>query len=389
MAVAWWRRAGWELSAVAASVRRALTTSGPERDLAVQSLKAAGAAILAWALVGWWWQAPMALMAPWTAVVLVQSTVYRSLRAGVQQLVVIGVGTVLAAGAAALTGNTMAAMALALPLTVLLGNYPRFGDQGIYAPTTAVFVLAYSSFSGTAVFHRLFEALVGAVIGIGVNALILPPVHLRDVRDSLDRLGRDSAALLRDMAQDVENGYARASAEQWYERAWRLAGPLQGLHDARMWTDESHRFNPGRRLRRAPEAPPRDWDSHWYQVTDHLESVTGMLVDTAGDWRRLAAPPEHVLGCLPELFRATADVCEADRAAITSSRPDGDARGRAMERAWESHRRLKAQMLDHHHDQDHEIATAVGGLVAQTQQLLYVLDAGRDLGAGRDAAHPA
>ncbi|MFJ8076291.1 aromatic acid exporter family protein [Streptomyces sp. NPDC096176] len=387
MAVAWWRRVGWELSAVGASVRRALTTSGSERDLAVQSLKAAGAAILAWALVGWWWQAPMALMAPWTAVVLVQSTVYRSLRAGVQQLVVIGVGTVLAAGAAALTGNTMAAMALALPLTVLLGNYPRFGDQGIYAPTTAVFVLAYSSFSGTAVFHRLFEALVGAVIGIGVNALILPPVHLRNVSAGLDRLGRDSAALLRDMAQDVENGYTRASAEQWYERAWRLAGPLQGLRDARMWTDESYRFNPGRRLRRRPQPPPREWDSYWYRVTDHLESVTGMLVDTAGDWRKLAAPPEQVLGCLPELFRAMADVCEADRAAVTASRPDGDARGQAMERAWETHRRLKAQMLDHDHDR--EIATAVGGLAAQTQQLLYVLDAGRDLDAGRGAAHPA
>ncbi|MFC8667553.1 hypothetical protein [Streptomyces sp. NPDC057199] len=38
----------------------------------------------------------------------------------------------------ALAGWREAPMALALPLTVLLGNYARFGTQGLYAPTAAV-----------------------------------------------------------------------------------------------------------------------------------------------------------------------------------------------------------------------------------------------------------
>lgn len=358
------------------SVRRALTEAGPERDLAVQSLKAAGAAVLAWAVVGWWWQAPMALMAPWTAVVLVQSTVYRSLRAGVQQLVLIGIGTLLAAGAASLTGNSMAAMALALPPAVLLGNYSRFGDQGIYAPTTAIFVLAYSSFSTTAIAHRLFEALVGAVIGIAVNALVLPPVHLRDVRDNLDRLGRDSAELLRTMADDVESGYDRTSAERWYESARRLSRAAQGLAGARRWTRESYRFNPGHRLRRCATPPPDNWDSYWSGIAGRLESLTGTLVDTAGDWRRLAAPPDVALGLMTEVLRAAADVCVADRGALSAPLPDGDARGEAMRRAWAAHGRLKDRLPDH----DHETATAVGGLAAHTQQLLYALEAGPDPG---------
>ncbi len=50
----------------------------------VQSLKAAGAAAVAWAVTGWWLEAPMALMAAWAAVALVQGTVYRSLRSAVQ-----------------------------------------------------------------------------------------------------------------------------------------------------------------------------------------------------------------------------------------------------------------------------------------------------------------
>jgi len=368
------RWVAWECSRVWTSVRRALTEAGPERDLAVQSLKAAGAAVLAWALVGWWWRAPMALMAPWTAVVLVQSTVYRSLRAGAQQMALIGIGTLLAAGAASLTGNSMAAMALALPPAVLLGNYSRFGDQGIYAPTTAIFVLAYSSFSTTAIAHRLFEALVGALIGIAVNALVLPPVHLRDVRENLDRLGRDSATLLRTVADDVENGYDRTSAGHWHGGARRLCGSVQGLDSARGWTRESYRFNPGHRLRRCAPPPPDNWDAYWNGIAGRLESLTATLVDTAGESRTLAAPPDGTLGHLTDLLRAAADACEADRTALTSPPPAREARSEAMRRAWEAHRRFKDRLLDH----DHETATAVGGLAAQTQQLLYVLEAGPD-----------
>ncbi|WP_244258538.1 hypothetical protein [Streptomyces sp. Tu 2975] len=193
------------------------------------------------------------------------------------------------------------------------------------------------------------------------------------MRDSLDRLGRDSTDLLRAMADDVENGYDRTSAEQWHEGARRLGGPVQDLRNARGWTQESYRFNPGRRLRRHPGPPPGHWDTYWTKLADRLESVTATLVDTTGEWRSLASPPEPALRCLPELFRAMADVCQADRAALGAAvPPDGDARKEAMGRAWEAHRLLKRHLLAH----DHETATAVGGLAAQTQQLLYALEAG-------------
>ncbi|NJA61039.1 hypothetical protein HC023_34755, partial [Streptomyces sp. NEAU-H3] len=111
-----------ETAAVVATVRTVFRQPGPERDSVVQSLKAAGAAIAAWALAGWWLKAPMALLAPWTALALVDATVYRSLRAGLQQLAVILIGTLSAAAALSLTrGDTLGAMALALPPLVLVG----------------------------------------------------------------------------------------------------------------------------------------------------------------------------------------------------------------------------------------------------------------------------
>lgn len=66
-------------------MRRVWTEEGRERDLTIQAGKAALAACLAWAVAGWWLQAPMAFVAPWVAVVLVESTVYRSLAHGLQR----------------------------------------------------------------------------------------------------------------------------------------------------------------------------------------------------------------------------------------------------------------------------------------------------------------
>ncbi|MFF9580061.1 hypothetical protein ACF1BA_33090 [Streptomyces rubiginosohelvolus] len=113
----------------AALARLAPRLYRPDRYQVVQSLKAAAAAIIAWALTGWWLEAPMALMAPWAAVALVQGTVYRSLRTAVQIVLMITAGTLLAAGAATFTGNTMIAVAVALPLATLLGNWLPSADR--------------------------------------------------------------------------------------------------------------------------------------------------------------------------------------------------------------------------------------------------------------------
>lgn len=121
----------------AALARPAPRPHRPDRYQVVQSLKAAAAPIIAWALTGGWLEAPMALMAPWAAVALVRGTVYRSLRTAVQIVLMITAGT-------------------------LLGNPAPAGGQGLYASTTALFVLAYGSYSWPAVGHRLLETLAGA-----------------------------------------------------------------------------------------------------------------------------------------------------------------------------------------------------------------------------------
>ncbi|MFD6426906.1 aromatic acid exporter family protein, partial [Streptomyces sp. NPDC060198] len=238
------RWAGREWEAVHRSAHNAFEEAGPERDTLVQSLKAAAAAIVAWALTGWWLHAPMALLAPWTAVALVGGTVYQSLRMGLQQCAVIAVGTVWASAAMVITRDqTMAAMLLTVPFMTLLGTYRRFGNQGLVGATTALFVITAGSSSAFTVGHRLLETLIGAAVGITVNALVLPPVHLRSVRDRLGRFARDTSDLLGTMARGLREANGLDEAGRWDAEATRLALSLQGVAEARAWAMEGARLN--------------------------------------------------------------------------------------------------------------------------------------------------
>ncbi|MFF6999685.1 aromatic acid exporter family protein [Streptomyces sp. NPDC008313] len=360
----------WEADAVWRSVRRAVTEAGPERTTAVQSLKAAGAAVLAWALAGWWWGAPMAFLAPWTALFLMQSTVYRSLLSALQQLVVVVLGTLLAAAAGALTGNQMAAMALALPLTVLLGNYARFGTQGMYAPTAALFVLAYGSYSGHDIAHRLLETLLGAVIGIGVNALVLPPVHSRRVGQLRALVPRSSGELLHTAADGLAEDRAGEEARGWYDRAERLTDLVTDLREARRWSEESRRTNPALRLRRvSPPPPAHAWEFVWDRATDHIATTMRTLTEVAA--RPTLAP--EVRDSLAAVLRAAGDVClldehtpQAPPAAESDGAPAGDHR-QALARAAAAHRHLTSVCAGR------PLELTTGGLLADTRRLLAVL----------------
>lgn len=260
----WARRwVSQEWAEVRRSVRSACVGTGPERETLVQSLKAAAAAIAAWAVSGWWFQAPMALLAPWTAIAMVGSTVYQSLRTGIQQFAIIALGTLWASAAMAFTRDqTMVAMLLTLPFMMLLGNYRRFGSQGIYGATTALFVITGGVSSTSTVGHRLLETLIGAVIGLLVNAFVLPPVHLRSVRDRLVRLARETADVLGTMAEGLGEEDGLEKSESWHHSAGGLTVSLQNVSEARRWAMEGSRWNPGggcaarnQSPRRSPRTP--------------------------------------------------------------------------------------------------------------------------------------
>ncbi|MGC9474093.1 FUSC family protein [Streptomyces sp. WG4] len=337
----------WEACAVGRAVRAAWQGPGRERDLVVQSLKAAGAALIAWAVAGVWLDDPMALMAPWVALVLVQATVYSSVRQAGQQFTAICAGALMASAAQAITDDTTGALALSLPVLMLISNWSRFGGQGIYTATTAVFVLASgTAVSASAVGHRVGQAALGAVIGVAVNAFVLPPIHLRDVRENLAGLAREAGDVLHTVAAGLpESEWDAQTAAGWSNDAARLQRRLKALESARSWSQESLRLTSGplRALRRVPttDVPPEEEDQRWSRVTGNISALIRTLA-VAADENRTPAPPQGpVLDLYARLLRLIGDSCraEADRllGEATDPRPE-EATEATME---ELHRRLQ------------------------------------------------
>ncbi|MFG3213360.1 FUSC family protein [Streptomyces tendae] len=363
----------WEACAVGRAVRAAWRGPGRERDLIVQSLKAAGAALIAWAVAGVWLDDPMALMAPWVALVLVQATVYSSVRQAGQQFTAICVGALLASAAQAITEDNTGALVLSLPVLMLAANWSRFGRQGIYAATTAVFVLASgTAVSAAAVGHRVGQAALGAVVGVAVNALVLPPIHLRDVRENLAALAREAGDLLHSVADDLrETRWDAQSAADWSRQAAWLERRLDALYSARSWSRESLRLTSGplRRLHRGPAVvPPEDEDRRWSRVTGNLTALTRTLAVAADEHRTPAPPDGPVLDLYARLLRLIGDACRVEAGRLVGERAGAGPEAATEATMEELHRRLQ-EGLREHAGQGAARTAVLGTLLLQAENL--------------------
>ncbi|MHB0895727.1 FUSC family protein [Streptomyces sundarbansensis] len=367
-----WQWVVHECAEVGRSARSACIEAGSERDTFVQSLKAAAAAIAAWAVSGWWFQAPMALLAPWTAIAMVGSTVYQSVRTGVQQFAVIALATLWASASMAFTHDRiMASMLLTLPFMMLLGNYRRFGSQGIYGATTALFVITGGVSSTSTVGHRLLETLVGAVIGLLINAFVLPPVHLRSVRDRLIRLVQETSDVLGVMAEGIREEGGLEKAEGWHHAAGALTVSLQNVSEARRWAMEGARWNPGGRLRRTgSEPPPLSEDSRWGRVCTRVLTLTRTLKSLSDD-AELTPPSPDFLRLLSDVLDQASRICSIETDSL-SGPGVGELRERRDAVVREGWNALGSLSKAFHRQEPR--ASAIGGeLLLEARQLMTEL----------------
>lgn len=358
------------LGAAGQTIRRVFEGPGRERDLAIQAVKAALAAWVAWAVAGWWLKAPAALMAPWVAIVVVESTVYRSIAHGLQQLAAIATGTVVATAVALLLHNTMAAMALVLPTVVLLGHWQRLGNQGVYAATGALFVLTEPQVGIVTSAARIAEAVFGAAVGIAVNALIRPPVYLRDSRAALQDATREAHDILEAVAEGLaEDRWDADEAATWHQRALRLERLVDQARAAIGWSRESMRANLRRRSR-AITAPGKDYDDAVLALdyaAVHTAGVTRTVLEAAAEDRPVTRPHPSVARRYADFLNQTARALRLYSQSRFGHRGDHELR-RAVRRLRRTHDALSRHLARSVPDDPDEVAT-YGALLTQARRL--------------------
>lgn len=280
---------------------RAVRVPGREREALVQAGKMALAAVLAW-LASRLLPSPQSFIAPYAAVFLMAETVYRSITNAVQQTITLMLGLVLAYVGASLIPVPLVALGVTVFLGMLLGQWQRLGSSGVWVGVTALLMITYGTAdSGQYLLERLGESLLGAVVGVAVNILILPPVHLRHTRRAGLALAGEIRELLCSIAGELADDWDTDTARAWLRRARRLDLSVRQAQDALGQGRESTRFNLRWQLlarRGGSGAPAR------------IEASIGTLAEVSEQLQRIAEALVTDEPMDPEFRRRFAEVLE-------------------------------------------------------------------------------
>jgi uncharacterized membrane protein YgaE (UPF0421/DUF939 family) len=149
------------------------------------------AAVLAWQLIAWWLPGQQQFLGVAAALVMANaSTVYSSVVHAVRRVAIQVSGVSLAVAGAWLLGATAGAIVAVLTVVLLTGGR-RNGEDRLQVASTAVITLTAAA--AAPVEHVIFpavSALTGAMVGVAVNALVLPPTYLSQSDAAVRSLAR-------------------------------------------------------------------------------------------------------------------------------------------------------------------------------------------------------
>jgi uncharacterized membrane protein YccC len=239
------------LALIGAEIRRLRDRFGspdPARVADVlQTLKTALAGTVAWVVATDLLHLEQAFLAPWAAVLVVHSTIHRTLARGAQQVSATFLGVFLAWLAGQLFGLGALAMGTMLLVAFGVGRLRWWRDEAMTVGTTGIVVLATDAVAQTNVLAgRLLDTSVGVAVGLAVNLVVWPPLRDRAAWSRLDQLPLDLCEVLDELASGLRPELSPEEAEQWVVRLRAVDVRVDEAWGLVRQARESSRLNPRR-----------------------------------------------------------------------------------------------------------------------------------------------
>jgi len=327
------------------------------RTPGLRTAKTTAAAVLSFVIAERLGTTPQPVLAPLTALLVVQLTMYETVANGLQRVGSVVAGVLVAVGIASFVGLTWWSLGAVVALSLVIGRLLRLGAQLLEVPISAMLVLAVGGAERAAT-GRVYETLIGAGVGVAVNALIAPPLYVQPAADALAELAERMAVFLRQLATQLRSGWSRQQADRWLTEARSLGAEVARADRTLARAEQSARFNPrGGQVRAAqPRLRIGLIGLEHCQLT--VRTLCRALLDRTffvpreqeGD-----AYNEEVRGVLADVLEAAAGGIERVVAVTSPTGPLDDARGEvdaALGRLREQRDRLAGLLLvDPQHDQ--------------------------------------
>ncbi len=220
------------------------------RSPLLQVLKTSVAAIAAWLLSTLLLQQPLPIFAAIAALLVVQPSVNQSLAKGIERSIGVILGVILAFVAGLLFGSAtwvvLAVIVVSLLVAWALKLTPGSSNQ---IPISAMLVLAIGARTQGAQtpeysIERILETIIGAVVGLIVNVIIVPPVLVAPARLAVARLAAGVSAALDRLSSSLTSVSSPTDLRNLLEQVRELRPMQRDAIDDLDSAAESLTFNP-------------------------------------------------------------------------------------------------------------------------------------------------
>ncbi|WP_112469885.1 FUSC family protein [Streptomyces triticisoli] len=209
----------------------------------VQALRSTVAATIAYVVAKWLSPEPAPLTAPLTALLVVQVTLFATLKMSVRRVNAVVAGVLVAISFSLLVGLTWWSLALVILAGLGVGHLVRVDEFVVEVAISAMLVLGVTTVGSTA-WARVVETLIGAVVGLGCNLLLAPPVWTEQAGESIEGLARRMRQLMLRMGDEVPSGTPVEHAAERLHEARRLDHDISAVDAALRQAEDSLKLNP-------------------------------------------------------------------------------------------------------------------------------------------------
>ena len=240
------RTASWRLRHPGTLFRRG-------RVPGIRTAKTTLAAMLSYGAASYLDTSTAPVLAPLTALLVVQLTLYETVASGFGRVASVLAGVLVAVGMAEVVGLTWWSLGLAVAGSLVIGRMLRLGANLLEVPISAMIVLAVGGSEKVAL-GRVYETLIGAAVGVAVNLAIAPPLYVQPAEDALGELAERMSRFLTDLADQLREQWSREAADRWLGRARALGGEVSRA-DETLGRAEQRPVQPPRSPRSPGAAP--------------------------------------------------------------------------------------------------------------------------------------
>jgi hypothetical protein len=363
------------------NLRRAVRGRGRERERAVLILRSVIASALAWAVGSQLVDSSQVAFAPFSALLVVRPSVYRSVLDSGRYVVAVFLGALTAAAAGLTVGVHLWGFVLVVVAALILGQPSWFRDQGRQIPVVAAFAFAGgSAASATEIGELLLMVCVGSASALLTQLVLAPSVRFRDAGEAVRQFADSLAYLVDEIADGLREGREGLDTRRWVRIAGSLAATRENAQAAVERQDERFRLNPRRVVIRRESTVSLRTYRKWINALDraswHVRSITSTLDALERGTSRLPAQSEEFLRVYGDLLDAVSDVLwtlHEDRAWEFDQVPSG--LSRRLELAQETVDRCQADL--ERGGGDERAWHVRGSLLADVERLLQELQEGR------------